>query len=161
MTSLMPTAAQTRERAVWGTMKKRTADRTLRGLTSIPRTTRKIMNTNKIRHFIVQGYLHNTVAIVERGKAIVPTTLNRKDFTKRTKETGDIIVRYFCSKTAKLFSHGKRVGRWITLRDRYATRLPWGNSFAVPNPAYHMYGMKSCRLKGCYKHPPDLLATPC
>ena len=29
------------------------------------------------------------------------------------------------------------------------SRLPWENSFAVPNPAYHMYDMWSCHLKGC------------
>ena len=39
------------------------------------------MNTNKIRHFTVQGYLHNTVAIVERGKAIERTSLR---LTERT-----------------------------------------------------------------------------
>ena len=80
MTGLMTKPAQTRERSAWCKMTKLTVDRTLRGLTSIPQTTRKIMNTNKIRHFIVQGYLHNTVAIVERGKAIERTTLN----TERT-----------------------------------------------------------------------------
>ena len=46
-------------------------------------------------------------------------------------------------------------------RSHLPTRLPWENSFAVPNPACHMFGMWCCHLKGCKTHPPCMLATPC
>ena len=40
------------------------------------------------------------------------------------------------------------------------TRLPWENTFLVPNPAYRICCMWSCHSKGCQK-PPDVEATPC
>ena len=41
------------------------------------------------------------------------------------------------------------------------TRLPWENSLAVPNPAYHMSCMWSCHWKGCLKHQVGMLAALC